>query len=562
MFTALVASDIFGEKMNLEIGFPSRPSLAELKEETERCYNGEVGARASRVSAGVPAGTPAVPPYCVKRFQLFDEVSQRWASLASSNQLTDYCQLYAFQPPNPWHKEVRAPIPAPIKTKAHLLPLNPTHIESVARSRLLAGDPPPIDPLGASHEEKTNSVFDELDVNNDRGIDGEEWAKGVALLRLEAQFDGATVRDLHVKADANGDGKISFSEWQRFTELYPTLLDSLYQRCQAYWEDKRFEQHLQEGRDRLGDMHAHMARLEAQHRDNANIVASREAALTSQEGKVRDRTDTLRSREDAARDAGKDTERAQKLASSADADLALQREKERLKSRGLDEANSEVSAAKDRVALASNHASDCDTRQRALEGQHADVKSALDRETVRTQTALHDLQVSQGALREAAAQRQQAGEEHTAAADGLVQAEGLASTGEANVRDADQACNLAGQNVVRNRVVRDEEDRALQSQRGREQAANQARIAQEKLTEELAQRLRGLEAEHAALHEQMAEVCAREQPLITEEIRLRGQRDALEEKETVLRHDHRSFYSATFSGQSPARSLSTSIRRK
>eukprot|EP00754_Rhynchopus_humris_P011686 Rhum_TRINITY_DN14246_c2_g2::Rhum_TRINITY_DN14246_c2_g2_i1::g.75688::m.75688 len=277
-FTALVASDIFGEKINLEISFNGRPVMAELKDVVERCYNGEVHDRVTRMTQP-PVG--ALPAYQVKRFQLFDEVTQKWVGLTTAGQLTDYCQLYAFQPPHPYHKEVRAPIPAPVRPKNFgLAQLSSPRPRSPARSAQLEAVAAAVPLDAASHEEKNAAVFEDLDANNDRVIDADEWAKAFSLLRFSV-FNGTSVTDMFVRADANGDQRITYAEWQRFTELYPALLDSLYQRFQAYWEGMRHEQQMQDERERLEELKANLQRLEHANRERAADVAASEAQLAA-----------------------------------------------------------------------------------------------------------------------------------------------------------------------------------------------------------------------------------------------------------------------------------------
>lgn len=96
MFIVQVAADIFGNKLNFEFSFPNRPSLQELTKVAESAFSIEI-------ANSRPDGTPQ-HTFHVAKMKLYDEDKNKWVDLSSDGQLTDYCQLYAFQPENPWHK--------------------------------------------------------------------------------------------------------------------------------------------------------------------------------------------------------------------------------------------------------------------------------------------------------------------------------------------------------------------------------------------------------------------------------------------------------------------------
>ena len=88
-FSLLVAADLYGSKVNLELTLPHLPSLTELNRFTETTF-------AVESSSVRPSGHP-FRSFKVARFHLFDDVSQEWVELGSPSLLTEYCQLYAFQ---------------------------------------------------------------------------------------------------------------------------------------------------------------------------------------------------------------------------------------------------------------------------------------------------------------------------------------------------------------------------------------------------------------------------------------------------------------------------------
>jgi hypothetical protein len=105
MYTLLVCADLYGEKMNLELTFPTMPTLAELQRKITETYNNEASLRR-------PQGYPAVE-FTIARLQIYDDVMLKWADLVAITQLHEYDQLYAFQPQSPWHIDVQKDLPPP-----------------------------------------------------------------------------------------------------------------------------------------------------------------------------------------------------------------------------------------------------------------------------------------------------------------------------------------------------------------------------------------------------------------------------------------------------------------
>lgn len=105
MYTLLVCADLYGEKINLELTFPTMPTLAELQRKIVEGFNGEANVRR-------PQGYPAVE-FTIARLQIYDDVMLKWADLVAITQLHEYDQMYAFQPQSPWHIDVQKDLPPP-----------------------------------------------------------------------------------------------------------------------------------------------------------------------------------------------------------------------------------------------------------------------------------------------------------------------------------------------------------------------------------------------------------------------------------------------------------------
>ena len=262
-FALLVAADVAGDKQNFEISFSGQPSMAEVE-------SGIVGT----YQTAFPGH-----PFNIGRMQFYDEVLGKWADLVTSAQLRDFMQIYAF---NRGVVEVQKPIPPPRKVAGSVAggppygsgvgsapPSLPSAVSGGggAAAAGIAGGPPPTLSDSATHEEKVRAVFDELDVNNNRTLEPEEFRRGFRAHSFD--FPAAVVADLFSRADANQDGVLSPPEFQRFAELYPTLLDSLYFRIRDYWEDFRQKQSIDQAHEALEanketERLAHLAHVDAQ----------------------------------------------------------------------------------------------------------------------------------------------------------------------------------------------------------------------------------------------------------------------------------------------------------
>eukprot|EP00759_Apiculatamorpha_spiralis_P014151 PhF_6_TR20846/c0_g1_i1/m.30029 len=107
MYTLLVCSDLWGQKENLEVVFPSIPSMAELITHIESVFSYE----------SIRLRPPNIPDsechFRVTRLQIYDDAVMRWVELTTPSQLHDFDQLYAFQRTSPWHIDVQKDLPPP-----------------------------------------------------------------------------------------------------------------------------------------------------------------------------------------------------------------------------------------------------------------------------------------------------------------------------------------------------------------------------------------------------------------------------------------------------------------
>lgn len=105
MYTLLVCADLYGEKVNLELTFPTMPTIQELQRKVMEVFGYE--AQLKR-----PAGYQPTD-FSIARLQVYDDVLLKWGDLVTCTQLHEYDQLYAFQPQSPWHIDVQKDLPPP-----------------------------------------------------------------------------------------------------------------------------------------------------------------------------------------------------------------------------------------------------------------------------------------------------------------------------------------------------------------------------------------------------------------------------------------------------------------
>ena len=258
MHVVFVATDMMGSKLNYELEFPAQPSVGELIRHIEAVFTEENRLR------------KVVQQYKVAKLNVVDDVSEDWVEVLAQGQLKNYCQVYAFQPHStqltesqghipaavrPRHINIQAgapaPTPAAVTTAAYQsppstyqVPPQPSYVAPLSVPRSASAVPVASNvpgmaqvrllPQDASHDEKVRACFEGLDANTNRVIELDEFKRGFQMFGMD--FSPATMDDLFRKGDIDNDGVISFPEWQRFSEVYPTMLDSLYFRLKSHWE--------------------------------------------------------------------------------------------------------------------------------------------------------------------------------------------------------------------------------------------------------------------------------------------------------------------------------------
>lgn len=218
-FIVGVGTDLYGRKNNVELSFPSVPTMTELINAVESHY--DVQSRSTR-----PAGYPDVP-FKIETMQVYDEVLLRWVDLYAPSQLSSTGQVYVFQPESIWHSDSQDIIPDAARGAVTWT----TPVGSPRRYRLAADAG-----VAPALSEKLRSVFYDIDAGN----------KGYVLYsdlrdsfqRCDIEFTFNTVGELFTKADANASGHITYDEWVRFAIDHPQIIDAIFFRLRDIYQDR------------------------------------------------------------------------------------------------------------------------------------------------------------------------------------------------------------------------------------------------------------------------------------------------------------------------------------
>jgi hypothetical protein len=281
VFVVNVAADVYGRKENLRFDFATRPTMSELINTSESQF--DVTARANR-----PTGYPDIP-FRIQTFQVYDDVLMRWVDLYHTDQLTNGCQAYGFQPDSIWNPDLQGTIPIPKDTVTWA-----STVGSPRRARL-----PQDHGVAPSSSEKLRAVFAELDSGNKGYVLYSDLRSG--FQRNDVEFTYNTIGELFNKADANRDGNISYEEWVRFAIDNPNIVDALFFRSRDTQSTRRYYTSLTD--DLIAQRRARELELDRMYREAQY---------------ARDRVKTERDLEDARRELE---------VARAKADLASQRER-------------------------------------------------------------------------------------------------------------------------------------------------------------------------------------------------------------------------------------------
>ena len=211
VFTVNVSTDLFQRKDNIAIEFPARPTMSELTTVCELLF--DVAMRGNR-----PASSPDYL-FKIQQFQYFDELSGSWTELYNQLQLTDGCQVFAFQPANEGTCDVQAVVPLARK----IIPWIPTPGSAIPRCAVPGLEIP------FSH--RRDFVFHDIARQQQGAIT--YWALRNSLLLSQIDvLSGSSLNEVFTHFDCDKDGVLNHGEFTKLCDMYPDLCDALYYRSQ------------------------------------------------------------------------------------------------------------------------------------------------------------------------------------------------------------------------------------------------------------------------------------------------------------------------------------------
>jgi len=594
VFTVLVAVDLAG-KCNYELAFPSLPTINELRATIDETLAAEALIRRA----------PQAGQFRVHRAQVFDERMEMWVDLVASSQLEDYIQIYIFQKETVYHKDTPGRIPPPMKPvgasspmyrrsasppqfETHNAPLyadlaasplqgagspympvvagvsparthyhqdaySPLHAAALAEQRDAASVPPALEP---TMSEKVRSVFDEMNVSRSRTVTPEEWSEFYAKVRLAGddndKLTGATVDDLFTeKADRNEDNLVSFPEFQQFADVYPKLVDALYFRAKKVGKEKVRA-------DRMEALYAQQDALEK------NLDGARQAALdaeseglTTQQNlddlaqQVEDAKDSEKAAADARNDAHKATEDVRGSVRQAKQEEAAAKDVVKKRDVAKRTETRKVEIAEKKADAQNKELEKLNRELEALRKRLADKENEIMKQTEAMQAADMDVDAAKQKALEA---------DDTQPDEDLKNKQDATKAAEDELKEALAAENeQAGALRAAQRETADLQHK--QAQLEKENAGQKAKEAQKKAAEDRAEKVlddhkkavernEAREADEAAKAEEEER---KENELLSLEVRLREQRDAVEKKEEHLRSAHAEFSAESGRAGSPGR---------
>eukprot|EP01060_Flectonema_neradi_P035661 TRINITY_DN6623_c1_g2_i1.p1 TRINITY_DN6623_c1_g2~~TRINITY_DN6623_c1_g2_i1.p1 ORF type:complete len:481 (+),score=92.69 TRINITY_DN6623_c1_g2_i1:54-1496(+) len=400
----------------------------------------------------------------------------------------------------------------------------------------------------ATHTEKVRATFDELDLKRTRGFGLEEWM--TILQRLNIGFNVGTMRDLFDKADSNHDGVVSYNEFQRFAEIYPTLLDSLYFRSKDYWTDIHQRESIEAAREQEKILIGQEEQTKLQHIDSQRLTDEQNRRFQLQNERVLKEQQNEEALRRIVETAHADTEACRLNVRDCAAAHADSRGNERVLQNALNESRQATEGVAATLKEAEQQVGNMGNEIMDLERQLAEKKMALDRllqNAERIRMEMNQLSSNEQLACSAVLEAQHAVK---LSGDRLSGAEADLEGAITRERDANEHVSLASAELTRCITQRDVEERELLTAKERE---NLSKTAEEETTLMLQDHLRvisAMDAQNIDFNNQRREVETDEAPLLEQEIQLREQRSSLENREAQLRN-HATTFTTTRRSPSP-----------
>ena len=564
MVTYKAACDIFGNKINYELDFVRTPSLSELKNKCSNVFGALIGRGG----------------FSLHYIQIFHSVKGTWEQLRSHSQLRDGCQLYVFQKDNKMH-ESQAPIPtavkppiatyqAPVSVAAHspvnqrksLSPvairksLSPSRVrtgavihETPPRAMSVAAAPVPVaaslSPVSAvaSYADKVRIVFNAMLGEASSTADDEAFRSMLAMVRVK--LDPAVTTSLFHQADANQDDLISYPEWQRFSETYPTMIDSLHSRLKDFWKSKEFEHALEDMRKRMTDLEESHLRIQHGVSEAEKATQAARDRVAQQQGRVDDAKAKERDSKAILDASRQETERARGTVGQRAGEVAHTQDQQRKQLESVQLATSRLNEQQQCVSQLQQETLQAERRVEELRRMLQEAEDALANQREREEAGCVEQDNRQRSLEDANGGHEEAMGLTQFAMDKLSVSEQALAT----AQNREEECgvgHLQSRDEVNRELLRlEEEEQELRvvvdsEVKHHDYAADSAHNLQQREAELkiLTEEINSHEVKRDADEEN-------ELPMLEQEIRLRQQRLNLEQEEARLRNEHKTFQTTT-----------------
>eukprot|EP01064_Diplonema_japonicum_P011113 TRINITY_DN18396_c0_g1_i1.p1 TRINITY_DN18396_c0_g1~~TRINITY_DN18396_c0_g1_i1.p1 ORF type:complete len:596 (+),score=189.26 TRINITY_DN18396_c0_g1_i1:105-1892(+) len=501
-FAVLVAGDIRGKTYNFEYTFPTLPTLTELIQQVEEVFTKELS-----------------DVITVAKMQVYDAVSEKWSDLNSGRQLKDGCQVYIFPA---GEKKLVTATPRGKPPMVHPQPPStpgPTSLVSHDNTSLTSHDP-------------VRVTFDFLDTNRCRKVAFTNLSDGLHAVRLG--LSPAIVESLFRKADCNGDGVVTFAEWQRLSDHHPKLVDTLFTRIDENKKESEMAATFSRLKGDLERLHELHIEKEAVHRGTVEAFETQQLRVESGTHEVRG----CEAREIEAIEAHKavlseldivDTELRDAEANEAHArkreeDLAnqvsLQLEMVETASRNVTQEDTDVAAAKDRI--------------RQLEYELEEARRTLTQKENSRNTALTELLSAQDNEAATRVNLNQAQLDTQNTHDTVVKIEYAMSRLHDAIRSAASGERDAIHMTKQGMQNKEMEMKELRKIDERVRAASDEEVEAGMRLKQKIQEVTALNNDMNRLAERSYQTAEHEVKIIEEEVRLRESRNSLEEQEARL----------------------------
>jgi len=405
-------------------------------------------------------------------------------------------------------------------------------------------------PEVVTHDEKIRRLFDEFDTRRSRAIELDAFTS--AFRRFNVAFSSATVNDLFEKTDMNKDRVISLQEFQRFGEIYPTMVDCLYYRARDFHNDlaqreamENSQQVMSQLRER--EQQARSAREQALMETDAverKVQAAHQAVADAQAGE--------RAAQASMDAAHQDTEKQRAELQQLVRDLTTLKDRERQRAAEATEATRTVEAATRTVHAQDQEYIKAEDKLREIERLLLEQQREVEKQRYGCDQTRAELASAQGREQEAVAAEEDAKRQVHHAADRVADGEARVQQQQEAERAAAIHLRETAAEVARCANQRDAEQRDLAAAKDRERQREQEEEATRNACDAQEAQLHQMEQDAADFAARRRQVDDEEHPLLEQEVRLREQRDSLESKETKLRTDFQQFTGRASRPGSPA----------